>query len=271
MKNNSEIFGIILIVFMSFILLAGVSSCTTVGTGEVGVLKTVGKVTGDTFSAGLNWKNPIPFYQTVDKVDTRIKKETVKCNAVSKDLQNIETVVALNYSVLPNRAVDIIKNIGDNYKDVIVDPNIQEAVKQVTAKYSTENLINKRAAVAIDIDNVITNKISPYGLRVESINIVNFKFSSSYANAIEQKQTAQQDTLKSKQLLEKQKIDSEKKVVEAKAEAEATLTRAKAEAEALRLQKQEISPDLLKLRAIEKWNGTLPTYQAGGGEIINLK
>ena len=50
-----------------------------------------------------------------------------------------------------------------------------------------------------------------------------------------------------------------------------------AEAESLRLQKQEITPDLIKLReievqrqAIEKWDGHLPNVNGGAMPFLNL-
>ncbi|MBI5026248.1 MAG: prohibitin family protein, partial [Nitrospirae bacterium] len=91
-------------------------------------------------------------------------------------------------------------------------------------------------------------------------SIVNFKFSQQFAQAIEAKQTAEQLALKAKRDLERIKIEAEQKI-----------TAAKAEAEALRLQRANISPDLIELRrveanlkAIEKWNGILPQVTGGG-------
>ncbi|PIU85694.1 MAG: HflC protein, partial [Deltaproteobacteria bacterium CG06_land_8_20_14_3_00_44_19] len=78
--------------------------------------------------------------------------------------------------------------------------------------------------------------------------------------AIESKQTAEQLALKAKRDLDRIKI-----------EAEQTITAARAEAESLRLQKANISTDLIELRkieanlkAIDKWNGILPQVTGGG-------
>lgn len=55
------------------------------------------------------------------------------------------------------------------------------------------------------------------------------------------------------------------------------VAQAEAEAQALRLQKQEITPELIKLReieaqrlAIEKWNGVLPNVTGGAVPFINV-
>lgn len=102
---------------------------------------------------------------------------------------------------------------------------------------------------------------------LDEINITDFKFSNEYNKAIEQKQVAEQQALKSKLDLERIKIEKEQ-----------TITQAEAAAEALRLQKQEVTPELIRLReieaqmkAIEKWDGKLPTTTGGALPFLNIK
>lgn len=99
-----------------------------------------------------------------------------------------------------------------------------------------------------------------YNIAVDAFSIVTFSFSKVFTEAIEQKQTAEQLALKAKRDLERIKIEAEQKI-----------TAAKAEAEALRLQRANISSDLIELRrieanlrAIEKWNGVLPQVTGAG-------
>ena len=107
--------------------------------------------------------------------------------------------------------------------------------------------------------DVLDEKISQNGIEIEAFNVINFDFSEEFNKAIENKQIAQQQALKAEQDLNRIKSEAEQKIVQAKAEADA-----------LKLQKQEITSDLLELRrieaqlkAIEKWNGELPTYNGG--------
>ena len=129
----------------------------------------------------------------------------------------------------------------------------------VTAQYTAEEIITKRSDVSMKMTNLLTEKIAENGIKVEAFNVINFDFSEEFNNAIESKQIAQQQALKAEQDLNRIKIEAEQKTVQAQAEAEA-----------LRLQKQEITEDLLELRrieaqlkAIEKWDGKLPTYNGG--------
>ena len=101
---------------------------------------------------------------------------------------------------------------------------------------------------------------------VDDFNIVDFAFSDEFDEAIEQKVTAEQLKLKADMDLKRIEVEAEQKIASATGEAEA-----------LRLQKQEITPDLIKLREVEvkskaldvqreavaKWNGVLPQVTSG--------
>ena len=104
------------------------------------------------------------------------------------------------------------------------------------------------------------------GIMVDEVSITNFAFSDSFNDAIEAKVTAEQLKLKADRDLERIKIEKEQKI-----------TQAEAEAEALRLQKQEVTDELLTLRqievqrlAIEKWNGVLPSVTGGAMPFIDV-
>ena len=156
-------------------------------------------------------------------------------------------------------AVNLYKQIGSNYRSVVIDPAVQEVVKMITAQYTAEEIITKRSEVSMKMTDLLDEKISQNGIEIEAFNVINFDFSEEFNKAIENKQIAQQQALKAEQDLNRIKIEAEQKIVQAKAEADA-----------LKLQKQEITSDLLELRrieaqlkAIEKWNGELPTYNGG--------
>ncbi len=113
----------------------------------------------------------------------------------------------------------------------------------------------------------LTARLLENNIAVDEFSIVNFSFSKLFMEAIESKQTAEQLALKAKRDLDRVKIEAQQKI-----------TRAKAEAEALRLQKENISSQLIKLRqieasmkAIEKWSGTLPDVISGAVPFIDVK
>ncbi len=113
----------------------------------------------------------------------------------------------------------------------------------------------------------LTKRLLEHNIAVDEFFIVNFSFSRQFLEAIESKQTAEQLALKASRDLDRIKIEAEQKI-----------TKAKAEAEALRLQKENITPELIELRqveasmkAIKKWDGILPGVTSGAIPFIDVK
>lgn len=249
-----------------FIIITVFSSFTTVKSGEVGLKVRFGKIQNVQIDEGFNFK--VPYIEKIVKVNIKVQKSEVDTSAASKDLQDISTKIAVNYRVDGTKASSLYKTIGNDYDEKVLEPAIQESIKAVISKYTAEEVITKRSEVSILCMEVLQEKVEKYGLIVDNFNIINFSFSAEYSKAIEDKQVAEQQVLKAQQELEKTKIEAQQKVAEAQAEAEA-----------LRVQKQEITKELLELRkieaqlkAIEKWNGQLPTYNLGDSvPFIDLK
>lgn len=246
------IIGTILLVFLFF------RPWVQIGAGERGVLLNFGAVQDTVMNEGLHFRMPIK--QTVAIMDVKVQKAVTDAAAASSDLQDVTSSVALNYHVIPDKANVVYQTIGVQFKERIIDPAIQEVMKAVTAQYTAEELITKRPAVSEAMRAALAERLLAYNIAVDTFSIVSFSFSKVFTEAIEAKQTAEQLALKSKRDLERIKIEAEQKI-----------TAAKAEAESLRLQRANISPDLIELRkieanlkAIEKWNGILPQVTGGG-------
>jgi regulator of protease activity HflC (stomatin/prohibitin superfamily) len=235
----------------------------SISAGYKGVRTQFGAVIGSVDS-GLYVK--VPFIQNVVKMNVQTQKEQVNAESASSDLQNVSTTIALNYNLYPDKVSDLFAKIGLEYKTRIIDPAIQEAVKASTAKHTAEQLITKRTEVRDEIKSILTERLAKEFIQVTEVSIVNFDFSSSFNQAIEAKVTAEQNALAAKNKLEQVKFEAEQRV-----------TQAKAEAEAIRIQAQAIQQqggeNYVDLKAIEKWNGILPTTFVPGSALpfINLK
>lgn len=231
----------------------------TIGPGQRGVVTTFGAVGGEVLGEGLHLR--IPMVQRVIKMDVRVQKSQVESTAASRDLQDTYSISALNYHIQPERANWLLQKIGENYEDRVIAPAMQEVLKAVTARYTALELITQREQVREAIRQQLTTRLRAYSIIVDDFSIVNFKFSPQFTEAIEAKQTAEQLALKAQRDLERIKIEAEQKVESARAEAEA-----------LRLQKENVTAELVQLRqievqqkAIDKWDGRLP--QVTGGAI----
>ena len=229
-----------------------------VGAGQRGIVLNFGAVQKDVLEEGLHFR--IPIMQNIAIMDVKVQKSLTNAAASSSDLQEVSSEVALNYHIIPDKANVVYQSIGIQFKERIIDPAVQEVVKAVTAKYTAEELITKRPAVSEAMRANLAERLMVHNIAVDAFSIVGFSFSKIFMEAIESKQTAEQLALKSRRDLDRIKIEAEQKI-----------TAAKAEAESLRLQRANISLDLIELRkveanlkAIDKWNGILPQVTGGG-------
>lgn len=238
------------VVVLLIVVIIGCGAFTTVRAGHTGVVVTFGKVSSSVLGEGLHLK--IPFIQQVVQIDNRVQKAEVDCSSASKDLQTVTSTIALNYKVRNSSSADIYQNVGPDFESIIVSPAIQECVKAVTAKYTAEQLITERQSIGDQMKDLLGEKINGYGIDIEIFNIITFEFTDEYNAAIEAKQTAQQNALKAEQDLQRIKV-----------EAEQTVAKAQAEAEAYRLKSEQITPQMIAMEYIDKWDGKLPAVAGG--------
>lgn len=249
------------------LLVTAFNPIRTIDAGFRGVLLTWGGYSG-TLDEGFNVI--VPIAQQVIPIEVRTALYQAKADSASADLQQVETDIALNYHILPSMAGDVYQKTGEDYKVKIIEPAIQEAVKASTAKYTAEQLITKRDLVKESIDIGIAERLKPFNIIVDQVNIVNFKFSDQFNSAIESKVTAEQNALTAQRNLEKVRFESQQLVVIAQAQADSKLSIAKAEAESIRIQGEALksSPQVASLRAIERWNGVLPVWVTGESGVV---
>ena len=253
LKNkNIRIIGIIAIAVI--ILLA--SSIRIVESGEVGVRVRFGKASNQPTHEGINLK--IPFVEEIKKMNIRVQKIEVTTSSSSKDLQDVEMSLAVNYQIDKKKAVNLYKNVGSNYDEVILEPAIEEGIKAVTSKYTAEELITNRSEVSKQCREELDKKVSKYGLSINDFNITNFNFSKEFNKAIEEKQVAEQKVLTAKQELEKERIEAEKKIVKAEAEKRSN-----------ELKEQSLTDNIIREKFIEKWDGHLPKV-TGSNNMLDI-
>ena len=264
-QKKNVLLGVIIgiVVFIAIIIFA---SITTVPTGYVGVKTRFGQVQNDTIQEGLNFK--APFIESIVKIDCRTQKIEYTMEASSKDLQKISNIkIAVNYGVDKQKANVLYREIGQDFKSVIIEPAIYETMKSAIANYTAEELVTKRQEVSNLAQETLTNRLKDKGINITSLSMTDLSFSAEFDQAIEKKQVVEQQTQQAKYELEKAKIENEKKI-----------ENARAEAEVMRQQNQEITDKTLELKRLEvqqelikKWNGALPTTALGDNiPMLNL-
>jgi prohibitin 2 len=233
---------------------------TSVDAGNIGIVKRFGQPIRQ-LNPGVHLVMPIADDVTNITVQTRIVKPSE--DASSHDLQMVHTEVTFAFHVDPQYATSILVNLNGEEVDRVIVPAILEAIKATTAKYDVQQLITQRAEVRDGIESFVKERLTPYHVVAETTSITDFRFSQDFEAAIEAKVTAQQLFEKSQNDLKRIQIEADQKVAAAKGEAEA-----------LRVQKEQITPELIQLRTVEmmsqKWDGKLPEVIVGGSQALPM-
>ena len=261
-----------IVVIAAFAAVAILSSIKIVPAGCTGVVTTFGEVSDTSLTEGLHFV--IPFAQKVEVISNKIQIYEATADAVSKDLQAVSTKIAVNYRIRSEASARIFRDIGVDYKDVILMPTVQEGMKSVCAKYNAEQLISQRASVAEEIKTELEGKVNEYGIEIEKFNIVNFDFSKEFNEAIEAKQVAEQNLIKTRteqnQAIVVAEAEAKKKVIAAEADAKAIKARADAQAAANKTISESLNPSLIQYQTIERWNGVLPKVAGSANPLIAM-
>ena len=278
------------------LLLTFFGCMSSVDTGHVGIVRTFGKVEDYTFDSGFHLKAP---WQSVTQMDNRVQKTTIELPCFSSDIQEVNTTYTVNYQISKTNAQNLYRDVGTGYLETVVNPTIQETVKTIIAKYTAEDLIGKRAEVAVEIEELLTINLARYNIDVSSTAIENMDFTDSFTAAVEAKAVAAQQKLQAQIEQEKLTMEAtqaaERAKVEAAAQAEVNKINAEAAKEVAEIQaeadrivaqigadsaeyqgKKEAAIALQRLASINGWTvvtneetGIHELYKANGDKVTD--
>jgi len=209
----------------------------------------------------------VPFQDEVVDIEVRTLKYEKETRSASKDLQTVETTVTVNYHPDRESVHRLYKNLGLDYENRVIQPAIEETVKQVTANYNAEELITKRPLVKQDIEGSIRDRLNQFDVVTEVISITDFEFSPLFAQAIEAKVEAEQNALKAENDLRRIEVEAKQREANAVGLANANIAEAQGEAEAIRIINEALAqnPNYLEWLKTQAWDGKLPLVVGEGG------
>ena len=261
---------ILLQVLGASVLTIGLTGCTQVDAGNLGVVTKWGEIQDLALQEGIHFRMPVQ--TNIINISTRVQRMEASATASSKDLQVVSTRIVLNYRLDPAQLVEIFRDIGTRLavEHTIIDPALQESLKQATAQYTAEELITRREQVKETLTESIRVTLAKSNVLVTELSITDFQFDAQYQQAVESKQVAEQRALTATNDLARIKVEAQQAEAKAVGEAKAMLARAEAEAKAQELLRKTISAEIVYLRAVEKWDGKQPTIVGEGGAILDL-
>lgn len=267
------------------ILLTFFGCISSVTTGNTGVVTTFGKVEDYTLEAGFHLKAP---WNKVIEMDNRVQKSTISMSCFSSDIQEVTMSYTINYQIDKANAQEIYRTIGKDYYTTIIEPNVFEAVKVATAKYTAEQLVQTRSNLAADIEAILSESLGRYNIKVASTAIEDMDFTDAFTTAVEAKQVAEQKK-KQAEIEQAQALaqaENDRKIAEtnAKANAEVSKIQAEADMEVAKIAadsaeyqgKKEGAIALQRLASINGWTVVLDAktglntlYKADGTEVTD--
>ncbi|MEG3848707.1 prohibitin family protein [Microcoleus sp. herbarium19] len=239
---SSAIAGILLV----GALLLGFNSFVVINPGEAGVVSVLGKATDGALLEGFHLRPPL--ISKVDVYDVTVQKFEVPAQSATKDLQDLNASFAINFRLDPNRIVDVRRTQGtlENIVSKIIAPQTQEAFKTAAALRTAEQSITQRSELKRDFDTALKERLSKYDVIVLDTSVVNIRFSTDFAKAVEEKQVAEQRAQRAVYVAQ-----------EAEQQAQADINRAQGRAEAQRLLAETLKAQggdlVLQKEAIEAW------------------
>lgn len=288
MKDLSKEIKVVKIGLVLLIIIALIwSSVYTVKTGEVGIVKTFNEVKSFT-DPGLHFK--IPFIQKVEKMEVRDYAWLFKENAVIGDNEKYPKNTSINVSTEDMQSINIDLVVQSNVVDPVllyskfnnhhystfIQPRVTEIVASTSSSYTIEEMITKRVDFANEIYKKVKEDFKTVGLNVSKVSVTSIEFTKDYKNIMEQKKIATENVAKVKkeQEAEQAKMEAEQKRLLTEAEgkvkiAEQNLRQKELEAKANEAESKSLTPQILKKKFLEKWNGILPKVSGATNSILH--
>jgi regulator of protease activity HflC (stomatin/prohibitin superfamily) len=185
----------------------------------------------------------------------------------SKDGSEFHVSPILNYSVKREKVPYIFSKYRVELPLVeqgFLKTAVYDAFRIVANSYTADELIGNREKFELKVRQVLQKQLDPEGFILSQFTS-NLVYPETFKKAIEAKNNAVQAALRAENEVKTAEAQAKIKIAKAEGNAQAMLTSAKAEAEANRLKQQTITPMLLQLEWINKWDGKLPTTQLGSG------
>jgi regulator of protease activity HflC (stomatin/prohibitin superfamily) len=224
--------GIIAVVIILLFLMFG-GLIYTIPAGHVGVYDLFGNVRDAEIPTGLHIK--IPFAH-IEKMSVKTQEYTMSIvaeegavkgrsdtiSALTKEGLTVDLDITIWFKLQSDKASDIYKTVGTNYREVLVRPKIRESIRSIVARYEAKTIYSEdRERVQLEIQEAISSDLETRGIIIEKVLLRNVQLPEKVRGAIENKLEAEQDAQRMEFILQKEQQEAERKRVEARGIADA--------------------------------------------------
>ena len=180
----------------------------------------------------------------------------------SKDGSEFSVSPIMNYSVQREKVPAIFSKYRRPLEDIeegFLKTAVYDAFRLATNKYTADELISNRAVFEVEVRRLLDVQLLKEGFIINQFTS-NLIYPETFKKSIEAKNNAVQAALRAENEVKTAEAQAKIKVATAEGNAQAMLTSAKAEAESNRMKQVTLTPLLLQLEYINKWDGKLPVY-----------
>lgn len=253
-QGIARLIGVGLFIFCAVIMAS--SGTFVVKPGYRGVEVTMGKVSPAYKPEGFGLKAPL--ITSITQISIRQQTAEDKAECYSADLQQITVDLKVLFRVPESSVVKLFQEYyGDPFLSLVA-PRVQEALKEVAALQSAEQIVKNRETIKTRSLEIARRKLGTL-LVIEDIVIQNIALTKELEHAIEAKMVQEQEASKSKYLQQRVQIEADTAVIRAKGEAESIMIRGDA------LKK---NPAFVDLQIVDKWDGIAPVIIGGGDKVM---
>lgn len=200
--------------------------------GETGVYSLFGKVKDNELRSGFHLVNPLA---KITKMTIRTEEYTMSkvasegkrtgddsIAALTREGLSVTLDVTVFYRLEENKASDIYKEVGVNYVEKIIRPEIRGAIRDVVARYEIKEIYSdKRQEASQAIRQMLQEKLNPRGIVAEDVLVRDVSLPQNLANAIQEKLKSEQESQRYDFVLDREKKEAERKIIEAEGQRDA--------------------------------------------------
>ncbi len=254
------------------------AACGQVDPGERATFVKWGTMYQTCYGPGLYFYNPIS--TNMDLIDVQVQAfEAKDLSAATKDLQEVHATVVVNYVLDGQNCHRMVAEVGHQYREKVLFPALQDALKAGTAHFNIEEIIRERGKLRSEVTKALQARVRPFYISVndEGVNLTNFGLSKAYMAAVEAKQIAEQNVIQAtrnaESVREKAKGEADAVKEAAKGEAQALSIKGQAQAEYNAKVSASLTQNLLTIEAIKAWEkggSQVPQISGSQGLLIQV-
>lgn len=221
--------GIVIVIVILFNIFVVIPAGTT------GVKILFGKVKDKEISSGLHIVNPL---MNIERMSIRTEEYTMsvmqgeglksgadQISALTNEGLSIDLDITVFYHLNEGSASDVYKDLGLNFQEKIIRPEIRSIIREVIAKYNAKDVYSeKRTEVSQEIQQRMIESIEPRGIGIEQVLLRNVTLPAKLSSSIQEKLQAEQDAQKYDFILQKEEKEADRKRIEAGGQRDAQTT-----------------------------------------------